>query len=158
MEAFARFLVAEHLLTEESLAALRADADAAVNRAAEDATAKPQPEPEDVLQNVYSPALDPASAAFDTEGSPAFSGEPTTMVDLINACLKDEMARDGRIAIWGEDVADATRGEVLSECKGKGGVFKVTAGLQKAYGTASSTPRSPRRASWGAPSAGPRAG
>jgi 2-oxoisovalerate dehydrogenase E1 component len=134
VDAFARFLVAEGILTEESLAALRAEADAAVDRAAEDAVAKPQPEPQDVLQNVYSPALDPSSAAFETEGSPAFSGEPTTMVDLINICLKDEMARDERIVIWGEDVADASRPEVLSECKGKGGVFKVTAGLQKAYG------------------------
>jgi 2-oxoisovalerate dehydrogenase E1 component len=134
VETFARFLVAEGILTDEGVAALRSDADAAVSRAAEEALARPQPDPGDVAANVYSPDTDPASGSFDTEDAPVLAGEPTTMVDLVNACLKDEMARDGRIVVWGEDVADASRGEALSECRGKGGVFKVTAGLQKAYG------------------------
>jgi 2-oxoisovalerate dehydrogenase E1 component len=130
----ARWLVAEGVLTEEALAALKSEADEAVNRAAEEAAARPQPDPEDVLAHIYSAAVDPASPDFDTEDDPASSGTPTTMVDLINACLRDEMARDGRIVVFGEDVADASHDEVLGECKGKGGVFKVTAGLQKLYG------------------------
>jgi 2-oxoisovalerate dehydrogenase E1 component len=131
---FEKFLLDEALATADEVKALRDEIDAEVARAADEALASPQPAADSVLENVYSPDADPTSAAFDTEDAPAFSGEPTTMVDLVNAALRDEMARDGRIAVWGEDVADASRGDVLGECKGKGGVFKVTAGLQKAYG------------------------
>jgi len=134
LEMFAAFLANEHLATSEDLAALREDVDAEVNTAADEALNRPQPAPETVFQHIVSPDVDPTSAAFDTEDTPAFLGAPTTMVDLINAALRDEMARDARIALWGEDVADASRADVLGECKGKGGVFKVTAGLQKAYG------------------------
>ena len=133
---FGRFLADEGLATEAELQALRAEVDEAVNRAADSALGREQPEAGGVLENVFSPAVDPASSAFDTEDAPAFSGEPTTMVDLVNAALKDEMARDGRIAVWGEDVADCTRADALDAVKGKGGVFKVTAGLQRAYGGA----------------------
>ncbi|HQR46356.1 MAG TPA: dehydrogenase E1 component subunit alpha/beta [Thermoanaerobaculia bacterium] len=134
VELLSRFLVAEGLVPQDELAALKAACDAEVNAAADRAAALPQPDPARVLENVTSPAVDPASSAFDTEDRPESSGSETTMVDLINACLRDEMARDGRIVVWGEDVADASREEILAECKGKGGVFKVTAGLQKLYG------------------------
>jgi 2-oxoisovalerate dehydrogenase E1 component len=133
---FAKFLVDEGLATAGEIQALRDEVDAEVNRAADEALQSPQPEADAVFENVYSPDVDPTSSAFDTEDAASFSGEPTTMVDLINAALRDEMARDGRIAVWGEDVADASRADVLGECRGKGGVFKVTAGLQKAYGDA----------------------
>ncbi len=136
LELFAAFLEQAGIATADDLAKLREDVGAEVNAAADAAAARPQPAPETVQAHIYSPDVDPASAAFDTEEAPAFAGEPTTMVDLINAALRDEMARDSRIAIWGEDVADASRAEALGECKGKGGVFKVTAGLQKAFGPA----------------------
>jgi 2-oxoisovalerate dehydrogenase E1 component len=136
IEMFEAFLANEHLATDEEIAALKGDVDAEVNAAADEAATRSQPAPESVLSNIVSPDVDPSSAAFDTEDAGAFSGEPTTMVDLINAALRDEMARDGRVVVWGEDVADASRPDVLDECKGKGGVFKVTAGLQKAFGLA----------------------
>ena len=96
------------------------------------ALAAPTPEAAEVFDDIYSPTVDPTSKAFDT--APAFEGKDQTFVDLVNACLRDEMERDPRILIFGEDVADASRGEVLDECKGKGGVFKVTFGLQKRFG------------------------
>jgi 2-oxoisovalerate dehydrogenase E1 component len=129
-----RWLVEEGVLTEEGLGALKAEVDAEVNRAADEAAARQQPDPADVLANIYSAGVDPTSPDFDTEDAPATAGTPTTMVDLINACLRDEMGHDGRIVVFGEDVADASREDVLGECKGKGGVFKVTSGLQKLYG------------------------
>ncbi len=134
VEALARLLLEDGLATGEEIAALKAACDAEVNDAADRALRESQPSRETVFANVTSADVDPTSAAFDTEDSPEAGGNETTMVDLINATLRDEMARDGRIVVFGEDVADASREEILSECKGKGGVFKVTAGLQKLYG------------------------
>src|SRR5213083_2502706 len=114
---------------------LKERVDEAVEVAADMALGSPQPTPESALQYVYSPEVDPTSEQFDTEHDPQFSGDPTTMVDLLNACLKDEMTRDPRILAFGEDVADCSREEFLKDVKGKGGVFKVTWGLQRQFGS-----------------------
>jgi 2-oxoisovalerate dehydrogenase E1 component len=78
--------------------------------------------------------VDPTSKQFETAAKPS-SAEVGTMVDLLNACLRDEMRRDSRIVVFGQDVADASREQYLSEVKGKGGVFKVTLGLQREFGS-----------------------
>ncbi|HYN40170.1 MAG TPA: dehydrogenase E1 component subunit alpha/beta [Thermoanaerobaculia bacterium] len=127
-------LLKHGLLDAAGLEALKAEVEAELIAATDAALLSPQPQAADLFSHVFSPDADPTAASFDTEASPAFSGNPTTMVDLINVALKDEMRRDGRVVVWGQDVADATREEVLAECKGKGGVFKVTSGLQKAFG------------------------
>jgi len=127
-------LVGEGLVTAADLDSVAAEVDAEVAAAAEAALQAPQPAPDTALRYVYSPDVDPTAAVFDTEDAPQSSGDPTTMVDLLNACLRDEMERDPRIVVFGEDVADVSREEYLGKVKGKGGVFKVTWGLQKRFG------------------------
>jgi 2-oxoisovalerate dehydrogenase E1 component len=133
---FPKWLVAEGHATEEELAKVRDEADAAVLAATDDALEQPQPTPDTIYNGVYSSQVDPCGENFDTEDDPQFSGEPTTMVDLLNACMKDEMRRDEKILVFGEDVADVSREQYLGSLKGKGGVFKVTWGLQKEFGSA----------------------
>lgn len=136
IRTFAEFLMTEGVATSEELEALRAEVDAEVNLASDIAVVTPQPEPETIWRNVYSPDVDPTSLDFDTEEGAELSGTPGTMVDLINRCLHEEMERDERILIFGEDVADVSREEYLERLKGKGGVFKVTSNLQRNFGSA----------------------
>ncbi len=132
---FPKRLIADGVATEAEIEAIKGQVDEEVGVAADMALASPQPEPETALLYVYSPEVDPTSEQFDTEDDPQFGGDPTTMVDLLNACLKDEMARDPRIVVFGQDVADVSREQHLEHVKGKGGVFKVTWGLQRQFGS-----------------------
>ncbi len=127
-------LLHQRILTEAELQRLREEVDAEINEATDRALTVPQPPKETALLYVYSPEIDPTSPAFDTEESIEFTGKEGTMVDLINRCLHEEMERNPRIVVLGEDVADASRSEYLSRVKGKGGVFKVTANLQRRFG------------------------
>jgi 2-oxoisovalerate dehydrogenase E1 component len=136
IKTYAEFLMTERIATSEDLEALRKEVDREINEAADIAINTPQPPPESALRNVYSPDVDPTSKDFDTEEGAELSGNAGTMVDLINRCLTEEMERDERIVIFGEDVADASREEYLERVKGKGGVFKVTANLQRKFGSA----------------------
>jgi 2-oxoisovalerate dehydrogenase E1 component len=126
------FLLTEELVTVEEIDAIRKSVHNEVDEAADQALAMPAPDTETVMHHLYSPTVDPNSRDFQTE--PILSGKDGTMVDLLNHCLRDEMARDERVIVFGEDVADASREEVLDEVKGKGGVFKVTYGLQRRFG------------------------
>jgi 2-oxoisovalerate dehydrogenase E1 component len=134
LNTFPAWLIQQGHVTEQDLERVRTEVDAIVLAATDDALAREQPAPETIPFAVYSPDVDPTSEQFDTEDDPQFSGNETTMVDLLNACLKDEMRRDERIVVFGEDVADASRRQHLAKVKGKGGVFKVTWGLQKEFG------------------------
>ncbi|MGA2672096.1 MAG: thiamine pyrophosphate-dependent enzyme [Terracidiphilus sp.] len=140
-------LLREGILTEEQINELEQSVDHEVAEAGERALEAPLPLVAEIAKHVYSEDLDPTSSTFASEqahapgdagggkaGGAKGSG-PRTMADLINACLHDEMRRDPRIVIYGEDVADASREEALNEVEGKGGVFKLTAGLQTEFGS-----------------------
>jgi 2-oxoisovalerate dehydrogenase E1 component len=135
-------LLREGILTAAQITELEHEQDRIAEAAAERALEAPLPAIDSITRHVYSEELDPSSAAFDREekhaadaASKIKDSNPHTMADLINACLHDEMRRDERIVIYGEDVADASREEALTEVKGKGGVFKLTAGLQTTFGS-----------------------
>ena len=152
-------LLREGILTEEEINALEQSLDLEAAQSAERAIEAPLPLVADIERHVYSENLDPTSPTFATEKiqaqpeGPSLAGEasaslagggvagsakgsgPRTMADLINACLHDEMRSDERIVVFGEDVADASREQSLGEVEGKGGVFKLTAGLQTEFGS-----------------------
>jgi 2-oxoisovalerate dehydrogenase E1 component len=143
IRAFPEFLIAEGLATADDIKRISDAIDEEVKLAADEAIASPPPAKETAMLYLYSPDVDPASPAFDTEETAAVSPSteqdaraPKTMLDLINACLHDEMARDERILVFGEDVADCSREQYIEEVKGKGGVFKVTYNLQRRFGGA----------------------
>ena len=132
VQTYPKYLVREGIASEETIAQIQKDVDAEIAEAEALALAAAKPKAETIYDHLYSPSVDPTSAAFETE--PRSEGQPETMVTLINRCLRDEMERDGSIVMFGEDVADATREQNLESVPGKGGVFKVTAGLQKKFG------------------------
>jgi 2-oxoisovalerate dehydrogenase E1 component len=134
LATFPAWLVEEGYATAADIQKISDEVDAEVLAATDDALAQPQPDASTVHYAVYSPDVDPTSEQFDTEDDPQFAGDPTTMVDLLNSCMKDEMRRDPKILMFGEDVADVSREEHVGKVKGKGGVFKVTWGLQKEFG------------------------
>lgn len=128
-------LIKDGVATPAELKRIREEADAEINEATDRVLDVPQPSRQTALDFVYSPDVDPTAASFDTEGQARFSGADLTMVDLINRCLHEEMSRDPRIVVLGEDVADVSRAENLPKVKGKGGVFKVTSNLQRKFGS-----------------------
>lgn len=127
------FLIRENILNEEEINKLEKAVDDEVLAASERVEKATPPAKDSIYTHVYSQDLDPRSMASE----PQLNGAVKTMADLINACLKDEMRRDNRIVVFGEDVADCSREEYLKqkEIKGKGGVFKLTSGLQIEFGS-----------------------
>jgi 2-oxoisovalerate dehydrogenase E1 component len=135
IKRFGAHLVHEGVIDQDGLQKIKDDIDREVSAAADLALASPQPDPQSATQQVYSPDVDPTGKEFDNEDGAELSGNPGTMVDLINRCLHTEMARDPRILVFGQDVADVSRDVYLEKVKGKGGVFKVTANLQRKFGS-----------------------
>ena len=130
---FPKFLIDEGVIDRHMLQRITHEIDEEVHQATHQALREEPPAPETALAHLYSDAIDPTSDEFAAE--PRFQGDPRTMVDLLNATLREEMRRNPKILVFGEDVADCSREENLPEVKGKGGVFKVTAGLQREFGS-----------------------
>ena len=135
VKRFGARLIDEGVIDQNGLQRIKDDIDREVAAAADEAIASSQPTVESITKFVFSPDVDPTSKAFDTEDQLELTGSPGTMVDLINRCLHTEMERDPRIIVFGEDVADCSREQYLETVKGKGGVFKVTANLQRKFGS-----------------------
>jgi 2-oxoisovalerate dehydrogenase E1 component len=130
---FPEWLVSEGVLDRQGLQVIVHEVDQEIQQATDRALRADPPPKGSALQFLYSDQIDPTSAEFEAE--PQFAGESRTMVDEINLTLHEEMRRNSRIIVFGEDVADCSREANLAEVKGKGGVFKTTAGLQVKFGS-----------------------
>jgi 2-oxoisovalerate dehydrogenase E1 component len=130
---FPEWLVEEGVLDRRALQNIVHEIDLEIQQITERVMRAPAPPPGSALLHLYSETADPTSEAFSTVPRP--SGEPRTMVDSINLTLHEELRRDSRVLVFGEDVADCSRVENLCEVKGKGGVFKATQGLQTEFGS-----------------------
>ncbi|MGD0255116.1 MAG: dehydrogenase E1 component subunit alpha/beta [Acidimicrobiales bacterium] len=133
IDTFERALVASGLISKSEAANLRLEARKIVARAADEALAAKRPDPATVTANVVrlpviaEPESDPAPADPDAP--------PVVMAEAIRLTLHELLEADERIQVFGEDIADADD-EVLDRVEGKGGVFGVTRGLQRRFGSA----------------------
>jgi 2-oxoisovalerate dehydrogenase E1 component len=132
LKLFKHHCIQEAIASEADLKKIESAVDNDIAEATSQALKASQPNPATVLDYLYSPKIDPASTAFASEPTP--SGDPETMVTAINHTLRDEMTCNPHIVMFGEDIADCSRTESLPSVSGKGGVFKVTHGLQRAFG------------------------
>src|SRR5215218_3617412 len=97
VKRFGALLIDSGVIDQDGLQRIKDEADREVNEAADAALASAQPAPDTAALYVYSPEVDPTSKEFDNEEGAELSGNPGTMVDLINRCLHEEMARDASI-------------------------------------------------------------
>jgi 2-oxoisovalerate dehydrogenase E1 component len=113
-----RYLIRQRIMTKEEIEQLRSSIQAEVSQAADEADAASQPEQGRILTKVYSD-----KTPFFEEKQPTYASADTiSMVEAINRGLREEMDRNPKIVMWGEDIADP-----------KGGVFGVTRGLTNNY-------------------------
>ncbi len=134
LKSFPELLVQEGVLGRQALDHIIQEIDAEIAEISQRVLREAAPERDSAFRFLYSDKVDPCARSFKAE--PAFQGQPRTMIDSINQTLAEEMRRDQRVLVFGEDVADCSREEFLSEVKGKGGVFKATTNLQREFGSA----------------------
>jgi 2-oxoisovalerate dehydrogenase E1 component len=137
LRTFPAFLTDEGILDAQALEQMTQEIDQGIVEDATRALNAMTPNQDTAMRHLYSETVDPTSARFDSpaQGKSETRGKPRIMADLINQTLREEMRRNDRVVVFGEDVADCSRDGHLSEVKGKGGVFKLTAGLQAEFGS-----------------------
>ena len=118
---FRRTLIENGLVNEEEIAAIEARNQQIYEAAADRAKAAPDPDPASIHDFVEPEPWVPKDWP---EGLPDGSGNAETLVQAINATLKQEFRRNPDTYIWGQDVA----------YRDKGGVFNVTKGMQQEFG------------------------
>jgi len=129
-----KHLVESGIVSAEALQKIQAKCREEVRAASAEALKAPKPLASTVLDHLYSPdQLGEGFPGYD--GSPLHGGEPLAMAQAVNRTLAQEMTANRNIIVFGQDVADASRETALAQCKGKGGVFKVTYGLQREFGS-----------------------
>jgi len=113
-----RYLIRNGIYSEEQVLQIRAETQSEIDRAAVEADAQPQP----VVGRITSQIFSDDTPTF-AEKDPAYvSADTISMIEAINRGLREEMERNPKIVMWGEDIADP-----------KGGVFGVTRGLSTLY-------------------------
>jgi 2-oxoisovalerate dehydrogenase E1 component len=113
-----QYLLRHHIMTQDEIEKMRAGIQAEVDKAADEAELAPQPEPGRITTRIYSDRT-----PFFEEKAPTYVSEDTiSMVEALNRGLREEMERNSKIVMWGEDIADP-----------KGGVFGVTRGLTNQF-------------------------
>lgn len=117
---FERFLIEEKILSQPEIEKIRAEVKREVAQAAEYAESAPSPTADTAERNVFSPIIVVPKDGFE---EPVHTGASIVMVDAINHALHEEMKRNPKVLVYGEDVAD-----------GKGGVFTATKGLSTTFG------------------------
>ncbi len=130
--SYPRLLVESGLITEEERQKMLDDIGAEVREAMNKAIETPWPTQESSLDHLYSHDVDMTSSDFET--APKFSGkDDVPMASSINKVLRDEFKRNPLLRMFGEDVADFSDLSRLDnpDLKGKGGVFKITSGVQR---------------------------
>src|SRR6185295_19208182 len=113
-----RYLLKHRIMSQDEIDKMRADIQAEVNKAADEADAAPQPETGHITEHIYSdkkPFFEPKEPVYVSE-------DTISMVEALNRGMREEMEHNPRIVMWGEDIADP-----------KGGVFGVTRGLTNQY-------------------------
>jgi 2-oxoisovalerate dehydrogenase E1 component len=120
-------------ISRERAGKVREDAVAFVAEAARQALEAPRPDPESARDHLFGDR--PVTELPPPPEEVGDQGEVVTFGEAIRLTLHEQMERDERIRVFGEDVADGDP-EALDEVPGKGGVFGITFGLQREYGQA----------------------
>lgn len=118
IKKFESTLLEAGVLTEDLVRSIRKEVQVDVDEAAKWAAAQDDPAAETALKHVYFEG----DTGLEFEATTP-SGEPAVMVDAINHALHEEMERNPKMLVYGEDVAG-----------GKGGVFTATRDLTKKFG------------------------